>query len=751
MGRSESKRHRTRRRRNQSRRRREDHPSPQDFATPRSEAEVFAELTSLCASDGYIHALSYIIYRDSVVTAGEEFTKEDFLKLYDRERLIRTELAVVIGLWLKGDRSLDIPDPSAVQEMIERTDGLLAELHAAMLAPARNDFMAALELRQSGLDVESPLGKAAAMREAIFYSGESAFTFQYSQFARERYASDAKWLRENHGFDIATASDFFEKLISHLSDNIPSRLSDLANLPPSEWTILPIFCFTEDEAAQVSGFSGDIVRAIIKAFSAPGLSKNESYRSLFTFNEAAVYPFVQLENGAIAFLLEYVGTEGLYNSPSYWMRSDLTYANTAAKHRGEFAERVTYDFVKRVFPDDRIYRNIVFKPSKTVTAGEADLILVHGKRAFVFQLKSKGLTELARTGDELAISRDFTAAIQHAYDQAVVCIDLLKSAVPAYKDGKAIKIAHIEAVEEFYPVCITSENYPSLAFQVGQYLKEDDRSAWINHPIILDIFTFDAITEFLRTPLYLVDYQAKRSALFDKVAASHELVLLSFHLRGNLFVPSDVHLLLVEDDFMVELDIAMAVRRRGLPGSDTPSGILTRDLDNPLGRILEVSNESDRPEVHQLGEFILNLSSDSWKTINRWVGNIAVQARRDGKNHDVTVPLENGTGLTIHCNNNPHDQAFKHLVSHCEIRKYVHKADRWFGVCMSPASEDVSFAVGRVGPWKFSPELEQEAAALKVRSVPHWVGPAGERTKLGRNDPCPCGSGKKYKKCCLRS
>lgn len=23
--------------------------------------------------------------------------------------------------------------------------------------------------------------------------------------------------------------------------------------------------------------------------------------------------------------------------------------------------------------------------------------------------------------------------------------------------------------------------------------------------------------------------------------------------------------------------------------------------------------------------------------------------------------------------------------------------------------------------------------------------------KIGRNDPCPCGSGKKYKKCCLRN
>jgi uncharacterized protein YecA (UPF0149 family) len=23
------------------------------------------------------------------------------------------------------------------------------------------------------------------------------------------------------------------------------------------------------------------------------------------------------------------------------------------------------------------------------------------------------------------------------------------------------------------------------------------------------------------------------------------------------------------------------------------------------------------------------------------------------------------------------------------------------------------------------------------------------RKKVGRNDPCPCGSGKKYKKCCI--
>ena len=34
-----------------------------------------------------------------------------------------------------------------------------------------------------------------------------------------------------------------------------------------------------------------------------------------------------------------------------------------------------------------------------------------------------------------------------------------------------------------------------------------------------------------------------------------------------------------------------------------------------------------------------------------------------------------------------------------------------------------------------------------MQSVDPW-GASASRKKVGRNDPCPCGSGKKYKKCC---
>jgi preprotein translocase subunit SecA len=42
-------------------------------------------------------------------------------------------------------------------------------------------------------------------------------------------------------------------------------------------------------------------------------------------------------------------------------------------------------------------------------------------------------------------------------------------------------------------------------------------------------------------------------------------------------------------------------------------------------------------------------------------------------------------------------------------------------------------------------DVVSEAAAATEKARPVRTGP-----KVGRNDPCPCGSGKKYKNCCGR-
>lgn len=46
-------------------------------------------------------------------------------------------------------------------------------------------------------------------------------------------------------------------------------------------------------------------------------------------------------------------------------------------------------------------------------------------------------------------------------------------------------------------------------------------------------------------------------------------------------------------------------------------------------------------------------------------------------------------------------------------------------------------------------EQEEISADNKKKKVVRRASPVTRRMKVGRNDPCPCRSGKKYKKCCL--
>jgi hypothetical protein len=50
------------------------------------------------------------------------------------------------------------------------------------------------------------------MREPIFYGGESAYGFQYLDFARPKYRDDDGWLDANKGFRIDDACQIGEAL-----------------------------------------------------------------------------------------------------------------------------------------------------------------------------------------------------------------------------------------------------------------------------------------------------------------------------------------------------------------------------------------------------------------------------------------------------------------------------------------------------------------------------------------------------------
>ena len=52
--------------------------------------------------------------------------------------------------------------------------------------------------------------------------------------------------------------------------------------------------------------------------------------------------------------------------------------------------------------------------------------------------------------------------------------------------------------------------------------------------------------------------------------------------------------------------------------------------------------------------------------------------------------------------------------------------------------------------WKHTIELDQDKPEdiADLELLLNWPKPEKAENKVGRNEPCPCGSGKKHKKCC---
>ena len=82
------------------------------------------------------------------------------------------------------------------------------------------------------------------------------------------------------------------------------------------------------------------------------------------------------------------------------------------------------------------------------------------------------------------------------------------------------------------------------------------------------------------------------------------------------------------------------------------------------------------------------------------------------------------------------------------------EGERWVGLTIVNANQDgeqgtVHFRAVSQDPNGFS---VLEETANFVRENNHWFyvdgTPSVSPLKPGRNDPCPCGSGKKFKKCC---
>ena len=714
----------------------------------RSEQKVFADLAELCCRPGYVHAVAHFCFRDNVILYSGDMKEADMRKMFSPSRLIRTEINTLLGLMVKAEIDWSLPAPKAVQEYMGATEQLLEELHQCL----SGGFWSGLtkEAVESGFN---PFEQGEVLREPIFYSGEAAYNFQYLDLAVLKYAADAPWIEANRGFTIDQASRVAKAVEGVHGDHFAAIRERMRKQHPDEWTMLPLFAFTTDEIAVKTNLATDVVERVLGGFELPSIERNAGFNELHDFNVITATPLLRMPSGEFLSLQSYSLAEAIYEAPFYWMAQDKPYLPKLTKNRGDFTECFVAERLGLVFGNDHVHLNVDVFETKATKVSDIDVLVLWGNRVVIVQAKSKRLTLESRKGNDQVIRDDFKKAVQIAYNQGAACAKCLlgKPYRLATADGRTVEMPN--DIKEIYIFCVVSDHYPALSFQARQFLKAESIDR-VQAPLVMDVFAVDAMTEMLQSPLQFLSYVNRRANYAEQLMASQELTILGYHLTKNLWVQPDVNLMLLGDDFSAGLDIAMAVRRAGVQGAATPDGVLTRFGKTTLGRVVKEIEARPAPATIDLGFLLLAMSEQAVIEMSRAVDRLAARTRADGKVHDATFGFKESFGITFHCTDEPADVAGPRLKAYCALRKYREKAGQWFGLCMSSTGPDVRFGVSLVFPWVRDENMDEKTKGMQApvpidQGLEALMMRRNRAKKIGRNDPCPCGSGRKFKKCCF--
>lgn len=732
----------------------------------RTEQEIFDELERISAQGGFWEVVAFFCWKDTFIHfSGGKLDRENFAQMFDRTRLSRTELSTLIGLACKSgfsDKQLDLEE---LKERAKHVWQLLDELHRSFCPPLDIASLSGKFHAKDGDNIPDfgefmreliPKGdKNHHMREAIFYGGDGVFKHQYRDLAKRRYSLDENWVEENKGFNISQAVEVISAIGKiQLGKANQSVFSEEFRALKC---YLSMFTFTISEVVTRSGLDEEVVEKVIVALSAKPEEGMNCFKSVDDFNHKNAFPIIKIDEDIFVSFQTYSLWEALYESPFFWFNEDKTYKSIASQHRGAFTEDFTAERLALVFGEENVLTNIDIFDGKG-KAGEIDVLVTFGVFAIVVQAKSKKLTIEARKGNGKQLEDDFKKAIQDAYDQSYLCSQLLQKEGYIFKDeyGNEVKIQ--SNFKTIFPICIVSDHFPALAAQARIFLKYQTTNV-IKHPYVMDVFLIDMITEMLPSPLWVLDYLIKRSDYGNSLLSNHELVIFSAYIKQNLYFGEESTLVMLDDDISIDLELAMLARRDGHDGEKNPEGFLTSHKNSHVGSIINDIEFSADYCLQKLGLHLLSMNSDSINLLNEAISKMIAQFKIDHRHHDISLPLlKEKTGLTFHCNEDDSETAYKRLITHCEKRKYTCKAESWVGCCFSPTKNIFRCASYHESQWNQSDEMDRLVADLKPISPEHHIEniknlsfgekPQIKPRKIGRNELCPCGSGKKYKRCC---
>lgn len=443
-------------------------------------------------------------------------------------------------------------------------------------------------------------------------------------------------------------------------------------------------------------------------------------------------------------------------------RNDPQLLNRYVDHASKWMENTIADQMYRLFPRTCVLQSACFPdPDNEGGETEADVVVVWGPFLIVLEAKNNRVPKSAVRGNGKGLKNTISKNIQNAFYQARRVIRVLeKNRQITFKErstGRTLTAKH-DKLQRVMPVSVTLQNLHGIATQlaVTQRLGLFKGNAY---PWSVSIDDLDVVTRFAGSPdvfLYYIERRTAHQGLGIQLYGD-ELDIFGQFLDNRLH-PSiyEGREEIVENSRASALSFAggeekfepfyIADWHGGEPPQETPSLELP---DTIIAFLDELRRHSD-DDARFIAFALLSLNHIALSRID-----YAVKSFRSGAGPEYQILRNTIREDDVVVNVIVHRSLeFKEFFENISLRtRLEHYRSRpnatvSFGIDLRKPNP-FEIAQWLEGEWEYDLALEK-ALAHDAGQKRLFHLPVGSK-KIGRNDPCPCGSGRKFKKCCIDS
>lgn len=527
---------------------------------------------------------------------------------------------------------------------------------------------------------------------------------------------------ENH--DANYAYNFLKELISAMPEILPIALED--------------YLLTSEE-----------INALKKLI---GVSKSDWHRDIIIQK----HPMYILTCGKVLFSHLSNLMDMVWEKFDLLAKTDDKFYSRYQKHRAEWLEKEGANALKRIFPQDCVFENLTYpNPEKKTGIAELDIAIKFGPFLILLEAKSKQFRFESQRGNKKTLTADITSNIVEAFTQNIRTIKYIASNkhVTFKEKGTDRTLSFASnSIQKIYPISLSLFHLAGLGTEMKR-LQELGLFHDNNFPFSICLADLDLITKTNIFPEAFLHYIERRLCILSLEQDWHgdELSLFSMYLdtrlgysnfSGNHEAVPDI----IYTSSSPKFDELMFYERGLL---DNPPDFSLK-LPDSIKKIISEYRIYNDDSAKWIIFSLLELDDSILYAIDQAIKNLSnYKPSEPRKIRRCVIPITaDKMAISLIAS---HDLSLLDLQTQNQaitvIEKYRYKSNRAMGLGILCNNSDplVNTASYLAFPWEYDPDTQ-----MLIDGKPKPTSPI-KKKKIGRNSPCPCDSGKKYKRCCLSS